>query len=247
MYRIRVVKTSSKASAVQVVRYHNRKRIIIKHIGSAHNEEDLRSLKEIAKRVIEEASKQIALFESQNSLNVIYVEKSDFLGVYYSFLYDALLSVCNQIGFDGLCSKMLLDLVVIRIVEPASKLRSIELLEEYFGIKHRRQNYYQSVPKWIALKSDIETQVTAFARQEYAFDYDLLFYDVTTLYFETFEEDDLRKQGFSKDNKSQQPQILVGLMVTKQGFLFPMRCLQAIRLKGTLFYPLLNHLLKNIR
>jgi transposase len=45
-----------------------------------------------------------------------------------------------------------------------------------------------------------------------------LFYDVTTLYFETFEEDDLRKQGFSKDNKSQQPQILVALMVTKEGF-----------------------------
>jgi transposase len=46
----------------------------------------------------------------------------------------------------------------------------------------------------------------------------LLFYDVTTLYFETFDDDDLRKQGFSKDNKSQQPQILVALMVTKEGF-----------------------------
>jgi len=244
MYRIRVVKTSSKASAVQVVRYHNRKRIIIKHIGSAHNEEDLRSLKEIAKRVIEEASKQIALFESQNSLNVIYVEKSDFLGVYYSFLYDALLSVCNQIGFDGLCSKMLLDLVVIRIVEPASKLRSIELLEEYFGIKHRRQNYYQSVPKWIALKSDIETQVTAFARQEYAFDYDLLFYDVTALYFETFEEDDLRKQGFSKDNKSQQPQILVGLMVTKQGFPISYEVFTGNTFEGHTILPVVESFIK---
>lgn len=218
MYRIRVVKTSSNASAVQVVRYSNRKRIVFKHIGSAHNEEDLKNLKEIAKKVIEEASRQIALFESNKSPNVIYLERSDFLGVYYTFLYDALLSVCNRIGFDRLGNKMLLDLVVIRMVEPASKLRSVELLEEYFGIKHRRQNFYKSVPKWIALKSDIETLVTAFAQQEYAFDYDLLFYDVTTLYFETFEEDDLRKQGFSKDNKSQQPQILIGLMVTKQGF-----------------------------
>src|SRR5690606_34041740 len=50
------------------------------------------------------------------------------------------------------------------------------------------------------------------------FDYSLLFYDVTTLYFETFEGDDLRKTGFSKDSKSQQPQILVGLMVNKDGF-----------------------------
>ena len=55
-------------------------------------------------------------------------------------------------------------------------------------------------------------------QKNYSFNYDLLFYDVTTLYFETFEEDELRKNGFSKDNKSQQPQILVALMVTKEGF-----------------------------
>lgn len=60
--------------------------------------------------------------------------------------------------------------------------------------------------------------MVAFAEQNYGFNYDLLFYDVTTLYFETFDDDDLRKQGFSKDNKSQQPQILVALMVTKEGF-----------------------------
>jgi transposase len=52
----------------------------------------------------------------------------------------------------------------------------------------------------------------------YGFNYDLLFYDVTTLYFETFEEDELRKNGFSKDNKAQQPQIVIGLMVSKEGF-----------------------------
>jgi len=38
---------------------------------------------------------------------------------------------------------------------------------------------------------------------------------VTTLFFETFEEDELRKNGLSKDNKSQQPQILIALMVSK--------------------------------
>ena len=38
------------------------------------------------------------------------------------------------------------------------------------------------------------------------------------MYFETFESDELRKTGFSKDSKSQQPQILVALMVTQDGF-----------------------------
>lgn len=50
------------------------------------------------------------------------------------------------------------------------------------------------------------------------FDFAIVFYDVTTLYFETFKADDFRKTGFSKDNKSNQPQIVVGLVVNKDGF-----------------------------
>jgi transposase len=68
------------------------------------------------------------------------------------------------------------------------------------------------------LKQKVEQTVIEFLKSNYAFNFELLFYDVTTLYFETFESDELRKQGFSKDNKSQQPQILVALMVTPEGF-----------------------------
>jgi hypothetical protein len=113
---------------------------------------------------------------------------------------------------------MLNDLVAIRIFEPASKLRSLELLELFFGIAHSRKNYYKIAPDCIELKQSVEESVLVFAKAHNAFNYDLLFYDVTTLYFETFEEDDLRKNGFSKDNKSQQPQILIALMVSKEGF-----------------------------
>lgn len=73
-------------------------------------------------------------------------------------------------------------------------------------------------PDWLNTKEFVERQVLSFVKKAYSFDYDLLFYDVTTLYFETFEEDDLRKNGFSKDNKSNQPQILIALMVSKEGF-----------------------------
>lgn len=70
----------------------------------------------------------------------------------------------------------------------------------------------------MSLKGKAENIVLDFAKKHYSFEFDLLFYDVTTLYFEAFEEDELRKNGFSKDNKSQQPQILVALMVSKEGF-----------------------------
>ncbi|MBC7384090.1 MAG: hypothetical protein H7296_14085 [Bacteroidia bacterium] len=63
-----------------------------------------------------------------------------------------------------------------------------------------------------------DTIALAFALKHNTFNVGLLFFDVTTLYFKTFEENDLRKNDFSKDNKSQQPQILVVLMATNEGF-----------------------------
>lgn len=133
-----------------------------------------------------------------------------------------------------------MDLVIIRIVEPASKLRSIELLKDYFGIRHRRQNFYTSVGQWTGLKTSIEKAVTTFAQKEHAFDYNLLFYDVTTLYFETFDEDDLRKPGFSKDNKSQQPQIVVALMVSKEGFPIAYEVFEGSTFEGHTIIPVVK-------
>jgi transposase len=45
-----------------------------------------------------------------------------------------------------------------------------------------------------------------------------VFYDMTTLYFESEDEDDLRKIGFSKDGKFQKPQIMLGLLVGQDGY-----------------------------
>lgn len=218
MLRIRVVKTASKSCAVQVIYYRNRKRIIYKHIGSAKTPEDLNSLKKAARDYIDNHTPQLSLFSDKKADNLLYLDKTSLLGVYYSYFHEILTELIKQIGFDKFSSDLLLDLVIIRLFEPASKLRSIELIKEYFGIKHRRQSYYEYASKWLDLKQKTQDYVIDFAKKRYSFRYDILFYDVTTLYFETFEEDDLRENGFSKDNKSQQPQILVALMVSKEGF-----------------------------
>jgi transposase len=218
MYRIREVKYSASSVSIQVYKIEKRKRVIIRHIGTARNEQEKRDLLTLANDFIEKASKQFFLFKDEGWSNILYVNQTEFIGVYYSFLYEILSKLVIEFGFDKLKKRLLVDLVILRIMEPASKLRSIELIEEYFGIRHRRQDYYSSAPDWLALKSKVEAAALAFAGKHYAFSFDLLFYDVTTLYFETFEEDELRKNGFSKDNKSQQPQILVALMVTKEGF-----------------------------
>lgn len=218
MYKIRQIKYAANSVSIQVYKIENRKRIIVRHIGTAHSEQEKSDLLLLANDFIKKISKQLYLFENNQSNNIFYTNQTEFLGIQYTFLYELISKLIITIGLDKISNNLLLDLVIMRMAEPASKLRSIELLEEYFGIKHRRQSYYQSAPQWLTLKTKVEAIVLRFARKQYAFNFDLLFYDVTTLYFETFEEDDLRKNGFSKDNKSQQPQILVALMVTKEGF-----------------------------
>lgn len=218
MYKIRKIKYSSSSVSIQVYKIENRKRVIVRHIGTARNEQEQSDLLTLAHDFIEKISAQLYLFEDQQSGNILYVNQTQFIGVYFTFLYELVSKLIIKIGFDKIKNNLLLDLVILRIMEPSSKLRSIDLLDEYFGIKHRRQRYYESAPQWLTLKSKSESIALAFAKKHYAFSFDLLFYDVTTLYFETFEEDALRKTGFSKDNKFQQPQILVALMVTKEGF-----------------------------
>ena len=215
--KIRVVKTSSNAQAVQVVRYHNNKRVILRHIGSAHTNSELNALMKLAEKWIKEHVCQLSIFPEDNPKHYLYPTHSTFIGVKYRFFYTQVHSILNLIKLDDLPA-LLKDLVAIRIFEPTSKLRSIELLEQYFGIKHNRKTYYKIAPQCFNLKHIVEQKVTYFANLHYSFNFDLLFYDVTTLYFETFEEDELRKNGFSKDNKPQQPQILVALMVSKEGF-----------------------------
>ncbi len=48
-------------------------------------------------------------------------------------------------------------------------------------------------------------------------DNSVVFYDVTTLYFEIDQKDELRKTGFSKEGKPQNPQIVLGLLISKHG------------------------------
>jgi transposase len=197
-----------------------------------------------AQDFINQYSPTLPLFEDSKSDNLLLLNKSEFLGVYYTFFYEVTSALISKIGLNKIKKKLLLDLVIMRILEPVSKLHSIELLNVYFGLQHRRQSYYKYAPKWLDLKSEVEEIVVQFAKQKYAFNYDLLFYDVTTLYFETFQEDELRQNGFSKDNKSQQPQILIGLMVNEEGFPVAYEVFSGSTFEGHTILPVVKEFIK---
>lgn len=245
MLHIRIVKTKSNSRAVQVYYYKNSKRVIVKHIGSGTNDEQVAAMYEMARVYIDGHTKQSYLFaEMKPNEEDVLVSQCDYIGVYYTYLYDVIRAVQHQIGYTILADSLLNDLALMRIVEPASKLRSLELMNTYFGIRHRRQRYYESALKWLDLKESIEKKTLHFAAKEYGFDFSLLFYDVTTLYFETFGEDDLRKNGFSKDNKSQQPQIIVALMVTPEGLPVSYEIFPGNTFEGHTLIPVIKSFIK---
>jgi len=219
MYHIRTTQTASGATAVQIVRYDQRRKIIVLHLGSAHDQAELKRLKYLAADWIAKATQQLSFFPSPKSArHIVSLDQCQYLGYRYGLLYETLSLVLTSFKFHLLHNNLLLDLVVARISEPGSKLQSLEFLEAYMGIRHQRRELYRQLPRLSTLQSKIESRVLAVAKKEFSFSFSLVFYDVTTLYFESFREDDLRIPGFSKDQKSQQPQILIGLLVSQEGF-----------------------------
>ncbi len=214
-YRIRTVRTASGATAVQVVVYENNTRKIAKHIGSAKNNDELEILRSSAKQYIAENEPQLSLFNESPS-QIVAFDNIEAICVTHQFARTILFSLAKKCGLGDL-DMLYLDLTIMRIIEPCSKLRSLELIKRYFHVSYS-QYVYEYLPKLLDRRDMIELAAIETAKS-FNSAFTLLLYDVTTLYFETHKADDnLQARGFSKDDKSKQPQIVIGLLVTGQGF-----------------------------
>lgn len=215
MYSVRKVRTKSGSVAIQVVRYVGHRSIIGKHIGSAKDQTEEAVLRQRALEWIDEQTFQLSLFPAQKQ-KLLVIDRGECIGVTHHFAFRFFMGCFDECGLSHFPS-LLLDLAIMRLIEPASKLRSVELLQYYFGIKYS-QRIYRNIPKLSAHKADIEQCAYKVAQQKFDEPFYFVLYDVTTLYFESFKADEFKIQGFSKDNKSQQPQIVIGLLVTQSGF-----------------------------
>jgi len=66
------------------------------------------------------------------------------------------------------------------------------------------------------------------------------------VYFESFEEDELKKNGFSKDHKHNQPQVLLALMVTTDGLPVDYEIFPGDTFEGHTLIPTLTKIRKNM-
>lgn len=127
----------------------------------------------------------------------------------------------KALGYDTLLQKrdgnILMDLVLARLAIPGSKHKSRNVLANKFGKDHDLDAIYRMMDKVYGKIDDIKKHTFEQTKNLFPEKVDLVLFDVTTLYFETTETDDLRKFGYSKDCKFNTTQVVLALATNGDG------------------------------
>jgi len=211
---VRTVRTSSGATAVQIVYSFHRGSRQIEHFGSAHDDAGVELLKAAARQRLAAGQGELDLGLQTGAPGGPLPVRSSRMGC----LLDALERAWRLLGLDAAAGgdEVFFQLVLARIIEPVSKLDSLRVLEEagvapasYPTVNRRLRAYARE-----AFRRELSAACAAHARLGPA---SLVLFDVSTLYFETDEGDGFREPGFSKERRLE-PQITIGLLTGADGF-----------------------------
>lgn len=149
--------------------------------------------------------------------------------------------IFDEIGFAKIPEELFRHLVLSRLVFPLSKLRTVDYLRKYNGLQLEIGQIYRYLDKF---HRDYFHQVQEISYQHtlkvLVGNLSVVFYDVTTLYFEADREDGFRVAGFSKEGKHKHPQILIGLLVSVHGYPLAYELFEGNRFEGHTMIPVIE-------
>ena len=241
---IRTKKRKNGKTAVQIVESYRRgdkvSQNIVRHIGQGVSEHEIEALTALANTIIAEIEEQrqpsLPFFEPEKlienrkkrgkvedhvRLNNLKEEQRviDGIGDVFGKLY-------SDLGFDNILTgtrkkeqwnSILKACVMSTLANPVSKRRTASLLEEDFGVRIPLEKIYRMMDHLANQEELIKKHIEKTTLSLFKEKVEVLFFDVTTLYFESFTPDDLRKSGYSKDNKFKETQIVLALVTTSNG------------------------------
>jgi transposase len=127
--------------------------------------------------------------------------------------------VYDSIGFNKIQDDVLRHLAVARLCQPMSKMATVEYLKSHFDEDIDLSKIYRYLDKlYNTQQEEVQKISVKHTFSVLGGSVEMLFYDVTSLYFESFKEDNLRAPGFSKDGKTAETQIILGLLVCENGY-----------------------------
>ena len=194
---------------------------MIKTVGCAKTKREEELMVILANTELERLEGNGSLFVEHDDLvvdNFVNSIANDHLQIIGSELI--LGKIYDKIGYpkDG-CPDYFRNLVLCRLVYPGSKLKTVEFFRQHLNIEVSVYSVYRFLDELNSkLKPDIERISFDYTKKLLKGKIGVVFYDMTTLYFEASDEDDYRVIGYSKDGRHQQPQIMIGLLVSSHGY-----------------------------
>ena len=136
---------------------------------------------------------------------------------------------------------MFRKLVKARLSYPASKTGTVEYLKNHFDDDVNLSRIYRYLDKLSGRQHEVVQDISVrHTAKMFGGNIGVLFYDVTTLYFEADYEDDLRKTGFSKEGRHSNPQIILGLLVSLGGYPLAYCIHEGNKYEGHTMLPTIN-------
>ncbi len=207
--------------SVQIVQKNSGKVKIVKTIGVSDSLKELDKLSRKAEAAIPQITGQATLFpltkRDANVKNFLEeLQNAQIHTIGPELIFGKLF---NRIGFNQIKDELFRHLVIARLAYPGSKLKTVDYLQRYRGINLSVDSLYRFLDR-LHKKHKEQAEQIAFEHTKRVLNNNLtvVFYDLTTLYFDGSDEDDLRKIGFSKDGKFHKPQIMLGLLVGMDGY-----------------------------
>jgi transposase len=227
---------------IQIIEKRLGKSTLLKTVGSSSDLNQVAALFEKGQQLIQEIKGQTSLYFDKNN-------EEQLVDLFFNGIRELSLvgpelllgKLFDEIGFNAIKDQLFRHLVLTRLCYPVSKLKTVDYLFKYKGLSIDVESVYRYLDK---LNNKQKQQV-----QQISYEHtlevlnnkmSLVFYDVTTLYFEIEQEDELRKTGFSKEGKHQQPQILLGLLVSTGGYPLAYEIFEGNAFEGHTMLPVIE-------
>ena len=158
--------------------------------------------------------------------------------------------IYDRIGFGVIGDSILRHLVIARVCHPQSKVATAAYLKSYFDEDVRLHNIYRYMDTLYNTQREKVQQISVeHTLRILGGRIGIVFYDVTTLYFESTPQpdDELRQAGFSKDGKMAESQIVLGLLVSQDGYPMSYSIFNGSQYEGRTMIPIIDDFVQRFK
>lgn len=237
---VRKKKNKSGIISIQIIDKSSGKYKMIKTIGSSKNPIEIEKFVQKGRVWIKEKLGVLEIdFSNKRQIAKQFLDNIEQINISGTELL--LGKLYDDIGFNILQDAYFKILVISRLIFPVSKLKTVDYLQKYRGLSIDVQTIYRYLDK---LQKDQKEEV-----QKISYEHTLkilngeisvVFYDVTTIYFQVDNEDEIRKRGFSKEGRHQNPQIVLGLLTSAGGYPLAYEIFEGNKFEGHTMLPIID-------